>query len=103
MIISGDTRPCAALIEAAKDADLLVHEATFSDEEQERALETRHSTAREAGKVARESQARRLVLTHLSSRHDVDPKPLLVQAREEYSGPCEVAFDGLTVEVPVRD
>jgi ribonuclease Z len=103
LVISGDTRPCAALIAAAKGADLLIHESTFSDEEQERALETRHSTAREAGRVAREADVRRLVLTHLSSRHDADPAPLLAQAREEFKGPVEVAHDGLSIEVPVRE
>lgn len=103
LVISGDTRPCASVVKAAKDADLLVHESTFSDDEQERALETRHSTAREAARVAREAGARRLVLTHLSSRHDTDPGRLLTQAREEFKGPVEVAFDGLTVELPLRD
>ncbi len=103
LVISGDTRPCASVVRAAKDADLLVHESTFSDDEQERALETRHSTAREAARVAREAGARRLVLTHLSSRHDTEPARLLAQAREEYKGPVEVAYDGLSVELPLRD
>lgn len=103
LVISGDTRPCAALTRAAKDADLLIHESTFSDDEQERAQGTRHSTAREAGRVAHEAGAQRLILTHLSSRHDTDPSKLLVQAREEFKGPVEVAHDGLTVEVPLRD
>ena len=70
---------------------------------QERALETRHSTAREAGRVARDSKARRLILTHLSSRHDVDTGPLLAQAKAEFSGQTEVAYDGLCVELPVRE
>lgn len=103
LVISGDTRPCPALVKASRDADLLVHESTFSDDEQERAVETRHSTAREAARVAKEAGARRLVLTHLSSRHDTDPSKLLTQAREEYQGPVEVAFDGFTVELPLRD
>jgi ribonuclease Z len=103
VVVSGDTRPCPALTEASAGADLLVHEATFSDDEQERALETRHSTAREAGRVARQASVKRLVLNHFSSRHDVDPKPLLEQAREEFKGQCECAYDGLTIEVPVRD
>ncbi|WP_426756725.1 ribonuclease Z [Myxococcus sp. Y35] len=103
LVISGDTRPCPSVVRAAKDADLLVHESTFSDDEQERAMETRHSTAREAARVAREAGARRLVLTHLSSRHDTDPSKLLAQAREEYQGPVDVAFDGFTVELPLRD
>ncbi|MCP3064668.1 ribonuclease Z [Myxococcus sp. K38C18041901] len=103
LVISGDTRPCAAVVKAAQDADLLIHESTFSDDEQARALETHHSTAREAARVAREAGARRLVLTHLSSRHDTDPAKLLTQAREEYKGPCEVAYDGFTLELPLRD
>ena len=99
LAISGDTRPCAALIAAAQDADLLVHEATFIDEEQERAIETQHSTAREAGRVAREAKVKRLVLTHLSSRHDVDTRPIFEHARAEFSGPVDVAHDGFTFEL----
>lgn len=100
LVISGDTRPCAAVVEAAKHADVLIHEATFSDDEQERALETRHSTAREAGKIATDAQVKRLVLTHFSSRHDVDPEPLVTQAKEAYStGPVEPARDGFTFEI----
>ncbi len=103
LVVSGDTRPCQALIDAAKDADLLVHESTFADEEQARALETRHSTAREAGQVAAAAQVKRLVLTHFSSRHDVDPEPLLTQAKEAYTGPIDAARDGFTVELPPID
>jgi ribonuclease Z len=90
-------------VRAAHEADLLIHESTFSDDEQARALETRHSTAREAAQVAREAGAKRLILTHLSSRHDTDPSRLLIQAREEFKGPLEIAHDGLTVELPPRD
>lgn len=103
VVISGDTRPCATMVEASRGADLLVHEATFSDEEQERALETRHSTAREAGKVAAEAKVKRLVLTHLSSRHDIEPQPLFDQAKQEFSGMLDVAYDGFTVEVALRE
>lgn len=103
LVISGDTRPCSQLVQAAAGADLLVHESTFSDDEQARAVETRHSTAREAARVAREAGAKRLILTHLSSRHDTDPSRLLVQAREEFKGTVEVAYDGLAVELPLRE
>ena len=103
VVISGDTRPCNALAQAAEGADLLVHEATFSDEEQERALETRHSTAREAGKIAHQSKSQRLILTHLSSRHDVETAPLLAQARAEFKGQVDVAYDGFSIELPVND
>ncbi len=100
IVISGDTRPCPTTRQAASGADLLVHEATFGDEEMERALETSHSTAREAARLAREANVRRLVLTHVSSRYDLDVGPLLKQAREEYPK-VEFAHDGLQVEVPL--
>ncbi len=103
VVVSGDTRPCAATIEAARDADLLIHDSTFGDAEQGRAEETMHSTAREAGRVAREAGARRLVLTHLSTRYDQDPSPLLEQAAAEFSGAIAVAHDGMMVEVPLPE
>jgi ribonuclease Z len=98
IVVSGDTRPCASLRAAAAGADLLIHEATFGDEEMERALETAHSTAREAGRIAKEAQVKRLVLTHVSSRYDLDVSPLLKQAREEFE-PVDYAKDGFIVDV----
>ncbi|HSN13328.1 MAG TPA: ribonuclease Z [Anaeromyxobacteraceae bacterium] len=101
--VTGDTRPCRGAVEAARGADVLVHDSTFGDAEEDRARETLHSTAREAGRVAREAGAIRLVLTHLSTRYDRDFAPLLEQAREEYQGPVDVAADGMVVEVPLPD
>jgi len=98
--ITGDTRPCQATVAAARGVDLLVHECTFGDGEADRAIETTHSTAREAGRVARDARVERLVLTHLSTRYDADPSPLLSQATEEFPGAIDVARDGLVIEMP---
>ena len=54
-------------------------------------------------RLAREGGAARLALTHLSTRYDQDPSPLLAQAAEEYQGELLVAHDGLTVEIPLPD
>jgi ribonuclease Z len=101
--LSGDTRPCAGTVEAARGADLLVHDSTFGDTEQARAEETLHSTSREAARVAREAGAARLVLTHLSTRYDREFAPLVQQAREEYAGALDVAHDGMVIEVPLPE
>jgi ribonuclease Z len=101
VVVTGDTRPCPATVAVARGADVLVHDSTFGDPEQARAEETYHSTAREAGRVAREAGAGRLVLTHLSTRYDRDFAPLAEQARAEYGGPVDVAADGMDLEVPL--
>jgi len=100
VVLTGDTRPCAATVAMAAGADLLVHDSTFGDAEVERAAETLHSTARQAARVAREAGVGRLVLTHLSTRYDRDTATLLQQAREEFAA-VEVASDGLVVELPL--
>ncbi len=102
IVISGDTRPCDATIEIAQGADALVHESTFGDEEAERAVETGHSTAREAATVAARSGVRRLLLTHLSARYSRDASILQQQAREIFSNVI-VAKDGMEVEVGYRE
>jgi ribonuclease Z len=69
VVLSGDTAPSATVLEAARGAEVLVHEATFLDEERDRARETRHATALEAAELAREAEVALLALTHLSNRY----------------------------------
>ena len=100
VVYTGDTRPVDAVVEAATDADLLIHDATFADDERDRARHTGHSTAREAGQVAARAGAERLALTHLSSRYAGKWKRLEREASEAFEGACFVASDGQTVDVP---
>jgi len=101
VVITGDTRPCDATEEEARGADLLVHEATFGDEEAERAVETGHSTAREAAQLARRAGCQRLLLTHFSARYSRDAADLEAQARAEFPD-VTIAKDGMQIDVPFR-
>src|SRR5262249_22554899 len=66
IVISGDTSPCETLRIASHEADLLVHEATFAEEEHDRAAETGHSTAAQAATLARDAGVTMLALVHVS-------------------------------------
>ncbi len=99
VVITGDTRPCAAVVDAAKGADLLIHEATFGEEEKDRAKETGHSTAREAAQVALAANAKRLVLSHVSARYSISAEELVKEAREVFKETV-VAKDGMEIDIP---
>ena len=102
IVISGDTRPCDGTIAIAHDADLLIHEATFADDEATRALETGHSTAREAADVARRAEVRRLVLTHISARYSREAHELEREARSVFAN-TSVAKDGTEIVLDLTE
>lgn len=102
VVISGDTRPSPAILAAASGADLLVHEATFSEEEADKAEQTGHSTAAAAAGLARAAKVRRLVLTHISARYTREAPELLSEAQAVFPETV-VARDGLVVDVPFPD
>ncbi|MER7116141.1 ribonuclease Z [Saccharomonospora azurea] len=96
-----DTRLCDNVFALAQDADLLVIEATFLDEEAELAHRYGHLTARQAARVARESGVRTLVLTHFSQRYSTMTR-FHDQAAQEFDGDIVVAHDLDRIPVPRR-
>ena len=96
-----DTRPTESLVKLAENADLLIHEATLEDDLQERAQEDGYSTPSQAAKTVKKAQAKRLVLTHVSSRYK-DAQPLLEQARKIFQN-TEVAEDFMAIELLPSD
>jgi ribonuclease Z len=97
LVISGDTRPTDTMRVAAHGADLLIHEATFAEEERERAWENGHSTARQAAGVAEDAEVRMLALTHVSTRH---PLGLLRDEARAVFPDTVLPRDFDTIEIP---
>ena len=97
IVLTGDTAPSPSVVQAAHGADLLVHEATFSSEEKERARETMHSTAAEAAEVAKLAGVRLLALTHVSTRYF---GPELAREAREIFPDTVVPRDFDLIEVP---
>ena len=100
VVFSGDTAPCDAVRVAADRADLLVHEATFTSEDAERAAETRHSTAAQAAALATEAGVRMLALTHVSTRYA--GREILDEARAGFPG-AELPRDFDTIDIPYAE
>ena len=100
IVVTGDTAPTDTVVRAAYHADVLVHEATFLDEDADRARETQHSTARQAAEIGAEAEVKLLALTHLSSRYN--GKDIRDEARAVFPDTV-VPRDFDTIDVPLPE
>jgi len=99
IVYTGDTRPIISeLIGFGKDADLLIHDATYDESETSRATEFYHATAGQAGEAAAAINARTLVLTHISSRY-TDTSAHISEAKSHFSGTILVPDDLVMLEI----
>jgi len=101
IVYSGDTRPCESVLEASRDADLLIQDCSFANEMTDWAKESKHSTAGEVGVLAKEAGVQRLILTHISSRYAADAEPILNDTRKIFEN-VSVAEDLMEIEVSYR-
>ncbi len=97
VVLTGDTAPSPATVVAAADAELLIHDASFAEEEAQRAAETGHSTVGQAAAVAAEAHVKLLALVHISSRYHVGK--VLDEARETFE-PTIAPRDFDVIEIP---
>jgi ribonuclease Z len=100
LVFSGDTAPCETLAIAAHGADLLVHEATFGEDERDRARATGHSTAAQAARIAADADVKLLALTHISARYG--GSELREEARAVFAA-TELPRDFDTIDIPLED
>jgi ribonuclease Z len=101
VVVTGDTAPSPATVMAAADAELLVHDASFAEEETQRAAETGHSTVGQAAAVAAEAHVKLLALVHISSRYHVGQ--VLEEAREVFESTIAPRdFDAIEIPFPER-
>ncbi len=90
VVYSSDTSPCPSLISLARDADILIHEATFLHGEAARAASDGHTTGYQAGEVANQARVKRLILCHfVDSLHD-QVEEVRREARQTFAGPVEI-------------
>jgi ribonuclease Z len=100
--ILGDTRYCENAISLAWDADLLIHEATFSKGEEKLAFDYFHSTTHQAAEVANLAGSKQLCLTHISSRYDRQAwQELVTEAREVFAN-TDIAEDFKEINIPSK-
>jgi ribonuclease Z len=100
--ILGDTRYCERAILLAKNADLLIHEATFSKGEEKLAYDYFHSTTHQAADIAKQADCKQLYLTHISSRYDRNAWRELVDEAKEIFPNTDIAEDFKEINIPLK-
>jgi ribonuclease Z len=100
--IAGDTKPCAKMVELARNADVLVHEATFVEEHRLLAKKYNHSTALQAAQVANEANVNKLLLTHLSARYQGPTEHLLLKEARATFTDTQIAYDHFQYKINRR-
>lgn len=104
LVISGDTRPSQSLIDAARSADVLIHEVIAVDDalaqdERIKTIVSHHTTARQAGRVFADSRPRLAVFSHIVLAGNIDTDILEKQARESWEGPLWIGADLDTIDI----
>ncbi|MHA1292284.1 MAG: ribonuclease Z [Promethearchaeota archaeon] len=99
---TGDLAPCKSIIELGKDSDILIHESTFAKNLQKIAIEKKHSTSIDAANDAIKMNAKKLILTHISSRYQEDASKLLEEAKEIFPNTI-IAEDLLVIKLPRKN
>ncbi|HEY0196003.1 MAG TPA: ribonuclease Z [Methanobacterium sp.] len=97
IVYSGDTQPCSSMVEFASGVDVLIHESTFEESLKNRAIETGHSTAADAARIAKDARVKNLILTHISTRYQ-DTSQLEKEALDIFEN-LIIARDFLSFEV----
>ncbi|MEM5815350.1 MAG: ribonuclease Z [Candidatus Aenigmatarchaeota archaeon] len=97
IVYSGDTKPCENLVELSKDADLLIHDATFSEEDEDE--QKYHSTVKDAAIIAKKANVKQLVLTHISRRYQGDEVKKLEEEAKQIFENSIIAYDLMKISL----
>ena len=98
IVITGDTRPTQNTIEAAQNADLLIHEAMFSQLDENATKDAAHTTTTQAAEIAKKANVKQLILTHISQRYQ-DPQTLQHEAQTTFKNTI-IAADHQKIKIP---
>ena len=102
IVYSGDTRPCASIEKESRGADLLIHDGTLADDLKDWAIETKHSTSKEAAILSKNAKVKQLILTHISSRYSENAEPLLIEAKMIFEK-VKLAEELMEIEIALSD